>query len=66
MLFLTAERADIKRLEGVEQLLDLRLLQLSYNEIIDIQPLESLIALRELRLSNNPLQSIAPLRQLNE
>ena len=66
MLFLTAERAQIEQLEGIEQLLDLRLLQLAYNEIVDLQPLESLVALRELHLSNNPLQSIAPLRRLNQ
>ena len=56
---------EITKLEGLEELVDLCDLDLSYNKIREIKGLEKLVNLEELNLSNNKILEIKGLKTLN-
>ncbi len=64
-LDLSGERIkDISEIEGLENLIDLQVLDLGYNQISEIKGLDKLINLRKLRLINNQISEIKGLENL--
>jgi len=61
---LEARGCGIKSLEGIENLTNLRYLNLRDNRIQDISPLSSLEQLKKLHLRNNHIEDITPLSDL--
>lgn len=62
---LNASSSSIKDLEGIENLMNLKVLRLSYNSIRNIEPLKSLKKLKVLDLNENKIVDISPLEGLN-
>ena len=61
---LTAWRANIQDLTGLEHAIDINHLSLRYNRIKDLTPITNLIKLRELMLNENPIVDLTPLTNL--
>ena len=61
---LVARGSNVSDLDGLEQALNLRELELENNQIADLSPLSGLTELRELRLSNNAITDLSPLSGL--
>lgn len=59
---LIANGRGIRRIHGIEYLVNLRELYLDVNEIEDIKPLKNLVYLEKLGLSNNKIKNIEPLQ----
>ncbi|WP_163193149.1 leucine-rich repeat domain-containing protein [Clostridium thermarum] len=61
---LIANGRSIKRIYGIEYLVNLRDLYLDVNEIEDIRPIKNLVYLQNLGLSNNKIKSVKALEGL--
>ena len=66
ILILTAVGMNITSLVGLEQCLKLEFLDLSENQVFDLQPLSNLSQLRTLILKSNRVTDIRPLAGLKE
>jgi internalin A len=61
---LMATSANISNLDGIEKLVNLRLLALDVNEISDLKPLKDLDSLELLGLSHNEIRDVSSLEKL--
>ena len=61
---LNAEGRGIRDLTGVQFATNLRLINISDNQVTDISPIAGLIELRDLRITGNPVSNILPVRSL--
>lgn len=62
---ITAVNNGIKSIEGIDQLKNLRILNLQDNEIRSIEPLSRLENLYNINLANNDISDIAPLSNID-
>lgn len=61
---LTCNNKGIQYLDGIEQLTELKILHLNFNEIEDITPLVALKQLQTLYVSGNKIYNLDPLSEL--
>jgi len=64
MFFKDNLSSDFTKIKGLDSLVNLRVLNLGYNQITDLKPLARLTSLENIYLSNNPITDIEPLEKL--
>lgn len=62
---LDARNRKVEDLEGIQHLVNLKVLNLNWNRIRDITPLKGLTSLKTLKLWGNQIEDISPLRHLS-
>ncbi|CAL5986398.1 ABC_transporter substrate-binding protein [Hexamita inflata] len=63
-LRINSNMPPLKHINFIRTLVNLTILDLSFNQIKDLRPLQNLIGLKEINLSYNDIEDISPLRKL--